>query len=492
MKQGILAISVLLCGLLQGGCDRAHPAKSPGDEKQVATVQSLTENSDRHDGFLTLFVDREDGTVRALIRPEQFDKELIYVSTFQDAPVAADLVRGVGGKNSVLVLRRHFNRVDFVQPNTAFYFDPGNPLSRAADANISPAVLATAEILAENDAGEVLVDVGPVLLNDSFTQIKPSPDPEAGDEPAFDLGELSESKTRFVSVASYPRNSELLVDYVYENPAPVVAGGDEVTDVRFVSIRLQHSFIAPPDDGYASRRYDPRVGYFVNRITDLTSTAAAPWRDVIQRWRLEKKDPSSNISEPVTPIVFWVENTTPVEFRDTVAEAVLGWNQAFEQAGFRNAIEVKVQPDDADWDAGDIRYNVLRWTSSPQPAFGGMANWQWDPRTGEILGADIMLEFSYLTRRMRLGPAYEITADRTPARAGLTFCSLGGRRQLDNLFAHAALQGQGAAPSDDPELLRQTLIELVQHEVGHVLGLNHNFIASHLYDSAALYGGGAD
>ena len=77
------------------------------------------------------------------------------------------------------------------------------------------------------------------------------------------------------------------------------------------------------------------------------------------------------VSEPVEPIVWWIENTTPLEWRDIIRDATLAWNSSFEKAGFRNAIVVKVQPDDADWDAGDIRYNVLRWTSSPSPLFGG-------------------------------------------------------------------------------------------------------------------------
>ncbi len=121
---------------------------------------------------------------------------------------------------------------------------------------------------------------------------------------------------------------------------------------------------------------------------------------MINRWHLVKKDPSAAISEPVEPIVFWIENTTPVEIRETVRDATLAWNEAFEAAGFRNAVVVKVQPDDAKWDAGDIRYNVLRWTSSPQPPFGGYGPSFTNPRTGQILGADIMLEYVYLTNRL--------------------------------------------------------------------------------------------
>ena len=106
------------------------------------------------------------------------------------------------------------------------------------------------------------------------------------------------------------------------------------------------------------------------------------------------------ISEPIKPIVYWIENTTPHEFRQLIKDGVETWNIAFEKAGFKNAIQVKIQPDTAEWVPGDIRYNVLRWTSSPNPPWGGYGPSFVNPRTGEILGADIMLEYSYITNRI--------------------------------------------------------------------------------------------
>ena len=106
------------------------------------------------------------------------------------------------------------------------------------------------------------------------------------------------------------------------------------------------------------------------------------------------------MSEPINPIIFWIENTTPYELRDIIKEGVESWNIAFKSAGFENAVQVKIQSDTASWDAGDIRYNVLRWTSSPNPPWGGYGPSFVNPRTGEIIGADIMLEWSYITRRI--------------------------------------------------------------------------------------------
>ena len=111
------------------------------------------------------------------------------------------------------------------------------------------------------------------------------------------------------------------------------------------------------------------MGYFFDQVTDLTSDSVVPYRDLINRWNLEKRDPDRARSEPVQPITWWIENTTPKAYRKAIKEGVLAWNEAFEAAGFIDAIEVKIQPDDAEWDAGDVRYNVLRWTLAKPPCW---------------------------------------------------------------------------------------------------------------------------
>ena len=155
-----------------------------------------------------------------------------------------------------------------------------------------------------------------------------------------------------------------------------------------------------PDSNFKARMDDPRVGYFTHQVNDMTSVGALNYRDVIHRWRLEKKDPTALISEPVKPITWWIENTTPKELIPTIKKAGETWNLAFEPLGFKNAVVIKVQPDSATWDAGDIRYNVLRWASSPNPPFGGYGPSFVNPITGEILGADIMLEWVFVTNRI--------------------------------------------------------------------------------------------
>src|SRR5687768_10578860 len=489
---------VLLAVLLTSGCARASakqtqapkpaapPAASAAEKKSIAT---LTKPTKKVDGLFTVYQDTASGSVMMSVSKDKIGKEFIYFTHIVDAPVAAGFFRGAFGANNVFQIRKHFNRLEFVTQNANHWFEPGHALARAASANISPAVVAVQEILAE-DATTYLIKADDLFLTEAFTQIKPTPNPNARPGQSFTLGTLSKAKSRISKVKNYPANTDVIVDYVYENPAPLNQGGTDITDARNVSIVVQHSLIEMPVNDYKPRYDDPRVGYFTQEMTDMLSTRAAPYRDLINRWRLVKKDPTAVLSEPVEPITWWIENTTPVEFRDVIARAVLAWNPAFEAAGFKNAMVVKVQPDDADWDAGDIRYNVLRWTSSPNPPFGGYGPSFINPRTGQILGADIMLEYVFVTNRVRqekafgtaaLGMELEEVIDHTGK-----MCSFADQLQLNVMAGRQALVARGATQIEMREYVNQAITGLILHEVGHTLGLNHNMKASQMLSPAEI------
>lgn len=480
----LLLFSVASCSGESGDKDENGEAES---------FASVVEKSDRLEGLFDVYRDKKSGETYLAIKPEQVGQEFIYTAFVTDGVVEGGSFRGAFGDNKIISIRRHFKRIEFVNDNAAFYFDPNNALSRAADANISDAVLAVQDIVAEDeDSGALLIKADDIFLKESLQQLKPSPDPnpDPNAEKTFELGTLSETRNKIYDVKSYPDNTNIFVDYVYENPAPVIRGNRDVTDSRFVSVRLQHSFVKVPDNDYQPRIDDPRVGYFTEYVTDLTSASNAPYRDLITRWHLKKKDPDADLSEPVEPIVWWIENTTPVELRDTIREAALAWNQSFEKAGFENAVQVKVQPDDAEWDAGDIRYNVLRWTSSPQPPFGGYGPSFTNPRTGQILGADIMLEYVYLTNRVKLEDIIETIAGggATTAIAGRPlYCSRGHSLQLSNIFGAQALKSIGAGSDLQGRLVDEGLRSLILHEIGHTLGLNHNMKATQIFTIDELF-----
>ncbi|MBX3102409.1 MAG: zinc-dependent metalloprotease [Bacteroidetes bacterium] len=446
-------------------------------------------------GLFTLYRDTTNGAVWILLRKDQLEKEYIHFVYSENGVVQAGHFRGNYQGSSIFKLQRYYGRVEIVKQNTGFYFDPQNALSKSADANISPAILASLKIVAEDSVkGDLLLSADDLFLSESMHQVKPGMVP--GMNPlGFQLGSLNRDKSRIKGSRNYPANTDLVVDYTFDNPYPVNGGSEAVTDARAVTIRLQHSLIEVPQNTFEPRLEDPRVGYFSQKVNDMTTTRAANYHDPINRWHLVKKDPTAAVSEPVEPIVWWIENTTPVEYRNTLREAVLAWNEAFEAAGFRNAIQVNIQPDNADWDAGDIRYNVIRWTSSPDPLFGGYGPSFVNPRTGQILGADVMLEWVFVTNRLQfeklmadkalsweevLGAGEETLHD--PHQ-----CALGLHLQHSLNFGRTFLSaGAGASDEELSDMLRQSLYYLALHEVGHTLGLMHNMKATQLHSPEQL------
>lgn len=483
----------------------ANPALAQDDEG-LPTIAEKVEGFDAAEGLFPLYTDPDNGSVYMEVSADQLDDEFIAFTYIENGVVDAGAFKGAYADQRILRFDKHFGQLELNEVNTSFYFDEENAIARASDANITPAIIGSLEIIAETEgegdaADRYLIAADPLFKSEMLTAIN-VPNPTAGPF-AFMVGGLNPQKTKYDAVKSYPENVDVRVDYVFDNPMPFNQGSAAVTDARSVTLTVQHSLIAMPDEGFEPRFDDYRVGYFFDQVTDLTSDSVAPYRDVINRWRLVKKDPEAELSDPVEPITFWIENTTPVEYRETIAEAVLAWNEAFEAAGFTNAVAVEVQPDDADWDAGDIRYNVLRWTSSPQPPFGGYGPSFTNPRTGEILGADIMLELSYITGARFQDEVFdkaalpaEILAEDTlnedgnpiaPLADDRHLCQAGNEMRENLVFGLTALQAAGASDAEQSELVRQSLSNLILHEVGHTLGLNHNMKATTVFGPKEIH-----
>jgi hypothetical protein len=462
----------------------AAPA-APTDKK--VTIASKLKNAVAYDGLMKVYQDTTDGKLYLKLSADQFNREFIYWSYAENGVASVGFNRGSFRANEVFRIRRYLDQVQFEIQNTAYYFDPSTALSKSAEANISPAVLLSEKVIAEDRAkGEVLIDATGLFLGEVLDRVKAPSTPGSRE---FGLGTLSKTKSRLTNVRSYPENTDVVVDLVYDNPNGV-GGGPDVTDSRYVTVRLQHSILAMPASDYVPRRDDARVGYFGQQINDMTSPAAANYRDVINRWKLVKKNPDEPLSEPVEPITWWIENTTPLEFRDVIQRAGEAWNEAFEKAGFKNAVVVKVQPDDANWDAGDIRYNVLRWTSSPFPPFGGYGPSFTNPRTGQILGADIMFEYVFVANRLKQAALYNNLGlvdalaeepEHESDHGDHAACRAGHYLQQSALFGMQALAASGASEAQKKRYLEESLYYLVLHEMGHTFGLNHNMKASQLH-----------
>jgi len=385
--------------------------------------------------------------------------------------------------------RKVGKKVHIIRRNVRFKAKKDTPEASAVRNAYTDSVLFSLPIVAKGPKGGDLVDLSPVFMSDlpqiSFVL------------PGFSF---SASKSTWGAVKGFDDNVELEVAATYASSGRV--SFDTVPDSRGVTLAVHYSISKIPTTGYKPRIADDRVGYFLTVVKDFSKkNNDDQFVRYINRWRLEKADASAPMSPPKEPIIFWIEKTVPFKYRKPIREGLLEWNKAFEKAGFVDAIEVRQQPDDADWDPEDINYNTFRWITSN--AGFAMGPSRVNPYTGEILDADIIFdadfltywkeEFETLTResiaRMTGGDLEVPSADSSRATVGETF---GVRSQHATCLLNRGMARQlafGAATiiaRADPKqaavlqerLIMQGLKEVTMHEVGHTLGLRHNFKAS--------------
>lgn len=498
-KQFAVALSALCLLLGNEASSQAKPAATPAPAdttKKAPPKPSITDkvkSSKKHAGLFTVYQDTVTGSVQMYIRKDQLEKEFIYQSFSLSGPTSLFLNQSMHRSTLMFKIRKSFDKLEFSLVNTNFYYDPNNAVSKSANVDVAESVFFADKVSLEDSTG-YLITADALFVSDKLDPVKPLPNPTVPSFMFFNLGGYNPTKSKVSSLRSYPNNTDVIVDLAYDNPAPFNQGGKDITDARYIRIKLQHSFIEVPKNDYKPRKDDPRIGYFTQEVDDLTSNTYTPYKDVINRWHLKKKDPSAAVSEPVEPITYWVENTTPVEYRQTIVEAGLKWNEAFEKAGYKNAVQMKIMPDNADWDPADIRYNVIRWVSSMYPSYGAIGPSFVNPKTGQILGADITIEWKpaamfpgdavYTDRTaLSITPAEDATAafeKMLPANLHNHWknCNIGKYVMQQYAAGFAMAQLAGASSEEEKEFHKQFLYYLVMHEMGHTLGLNHNMKAS--------------
>jgi len=453
------------------------------------------------EGLFTYYKDEATRRVLISVKPGQLD-HTYFVST--------TLSRGTGDEffaapmmwnQSAFEFRREGQFIEFVKPNYQITTVMGEPMARAVEAGISDFIFGKAPVEAEDeDDGEVAIELSGFLLGST------------GIEAAalyYGLQFTIDYELSYVDrIKGFPKNDEIDTRVVLYGAGGPFGGG--ITEGQ--ELGLHFSLAEPPDPGYMPRYADDRVGNFVDLAmnysvaTDKTETRYVRY---VQRWRLEKAEPEAEMSEPVQPIVFWLENTIPYEYRDAIREGVLVWNAAFERIGYRNAIVAKQMPDDADWDPADSRYNTIRYFVSP-PSTYAIGPSRTDPRTGEIYDADVgisadMFRYAYREYDLSIAPVRDAVEavfppgwpnldghqvrwdENTQKKLEGQLRGFGGRGMRDGFATIHAFEGSRAATilgardmlepgsPEEEQFIHDYIVSLVCHEVGHVLGLTHNF-----------------
>ena len=420
-------------------------------KKEYETIEEFMEDGEyeKLEGFMNILHETEKDKYYLIIEKNKLNKEFIYFTYILNGPQAVGASGGSLGEGYILEFRMFKDDIGLYKINTKFTYDEPNKITQSKLTNIIEAFMGRFKVEVKEE-DRFLISADKLFLSEILTSVTPNIPREYVEYYDLNLGKLDKEKTYITDIRNYPKNTAVEINYGFFNAKPKPSGSvDAVADKRYTFISARHLFVEMPDDKFEPRVADQRVGYFSQKVTDLSTYDTYPARDLMNRWRLVKKNPDAELSEPVEPIVFWVENSTPEEIRPFVVKGIEGWNAAFEEAGFKNAVVAKIQPDDAEWDAGDVQYNVVRWASTPSPRYAGYGPSIANPRTGEIIAADIVQEFNAIKR-------------------GYTYRKLWGY-------------------SEDKDPLEQWIVSLTMHEVGHTLGLRHNFKSSWIYDADEIH-----
>ena len=469
-------------------------AEKADTSKTVSNKPSLADKvkgQSKNKGLFTLYQDTATGNVQIYIRKDQLGKEFIYESFSISGPTTLFLNQSMHRSNLVFKIKKAYDKIEFSIVNTGLYYDKNNPVSKTAEVDKPEAIFFSDKYIVEDSLG-YLVSGDALFISEKLDPVKPNMPPGPGSTGIFNLGSLNLNKSKYVQLRSFSDNTDVVVDLSYDNPTVTADGGPDIADPRYVRVRMQHSFIAMPENNFVPRKDDPRVGYFMTERNDLTSISPTPYKDMIHHWDLQKKDPAAAMSEPVAPLVYWIENTTPHEFRQIIYEAGMKWNEAFEKAGFKNALEMKIMPDMVTWDPADIHYNVIRWVASSQPSYGAIGPSFVNPRTGQILGADITIEWfsgnaSPINDELFNGSAAQSLNNNMGAHfVTKDNCNLATELKAQYSTGLTLLEVDGADASKVKLLHQQYLTYLVMHEMGHTLGLNHNMKSSQMLSPAQV------
>jgi Met-zincin/Domain of unknown function (DUF5117) len=468
---------------------------------------AVIKDAKKIDGLFTLYQREERAWIE--LRPEDFGKPFFLSPKLVTGIGEARLFGGSMESPQVIEFRRVHNQIQMIARNTRFFAKAGTPEGRAVAAAFSPSLLSSAPVASQPHptAKSVLVELNALFVND---MLGIGMDLQRAFRQGYGFDARNSAITTVrgkpdmvaLEVLAHFATGSIAIPQPGSPPgAPVPSAPRSLPDPRSLFMTLHYSIGSLPAEPMAARPSDPRVGFFSARQQDYSDDLArTPTVRHIQRWRLEKKDPAAELSEPVKPIVYWLDRTIPLKYRDAITAGILEWNKAFERIGFKNAIEARVQPDDADFDTLDVGVASVRWMTNASAAFGATGPSHVDPRSGEILDADIAIESldtrsrrairaQVLTNGTDWNRVMQIPADLSQGRPDPRACDYADMAGDQMTYALDVLEARGDLDPGGPEAQRfvlDYLTAVTMHEVGHTLGMRHNFRASRIHTDAQL------
>jgi hypothetical protein len=479
----------------------ASAGSQPGGAAQPKPFTDVVKEAKEIPGFFTLY--RKDEKVWLAIAQNQFDLPFSFSYNIPSSIGERGLYGSQMGDSHLVVFRKIGNQIQLVAKNTRFFAQAGTPQARFVAESFSDSLLASAAAAStpHPETKAVLVEVNSLLFADIpgyLTRL------ETVFRMPFALDPRNTSISRTdntrdmtgVQVQAHFRVPKLpappLTPPTPPTPAPPPPP-QTTPDPRSLFVSFYYSFARLPETPMSPRLADERVGHFVTTRADYTEDTTPKTKvHYVNRWRLEKQDPTAVLSEPREPITYWIDGNVPGKYRKAVSDGILEWNKAFEKAGIRNALVVRQQTDKDNFDTMDARHASVRWFAGADVGFA-IGPSKVDRRSGEILDADIGMS-DVFARGARLLVAEDLgkplTFDASPAGMSdfrqqnlFLSCNYAAETAPELHFGLDLLESRGLA-MDGPEaekLAQEYVKEIIMHEVGHTLGLRHNFRSSTIY-----------